>query len=99
VGSAGLAHATGIPGPRTLDGGVYGPQVRVTSIAEDAPAVEVCSAAMSVWPQVARCVLGFLRTRLGLPSMGRASRGVIRSDVPSCEALLLNGEHGLPFFP
>ena len=24
--------------------------------------------------QVARCALGFLRTRLGLPSMGRASR-------------------------
>jgi hypothetical protein len=44
-----------------------GPQVQVTSIA-------VCSAAMSRWPRVARRALGFLRTRLGLPSMGRASQ-------------------------
>jgi hypothetical protein len=36
--------------------------------------VAVCSAAMSLWPRVARSVLRFLRTRLGLPSMGRASQ-------------------------
>ena len=34
----------------------------------------VCSAAMSLWPRVARGALGFLRTRLGLLSMGRASQ-------------------------